>query len=218
VAGQDEAVLRAQLVEAYRSLAQSGVMHGSSGNLSLRMDAGMLITPSGIDAARIDAQGLVRLSLGGVVDGGGLPSSEWRMHAAIYERYPDTQAVVHTHADACVALACLRRGLPAFHYMVAGFGGDDVRCAPYAAFGSARLAALAVEALEGRTACLLANHGMMARGATMAAALSAAARLETLCRQYLMTLNAGTPILLDAEEMREVHARYADYGRASLPA
>ena len=215
---RDEAGLRAQVVEAYRKLAGSGVMHGSSGNLSMRVDGGMVITPSGIDADRIDADGLVRMSLDGRVDGDGLPSSEWRMHAAIYERYPETRAVVHTHADACVALACLRRGLPAFHYMVAGFGGDDVRCTAYAPFGSARLAALAVDALEGRSACLLANHGMMARGATMAAALSATARLETLCRQYLMVLNAGTPILLDAEEMREVHARYSQYGRASLPA
>ncbi|MFM1991185.1 MAG: hypothetical protein RJA99_4142 [Pseudomonadota bacterium] len=213
-----EAAARAAIVDGYRALDAAGLMHGSAGNVSARMGDTMLITPSGIDAARLDADGVVAMSLDGAVRGAGLPSSEWRMHAGVYRRHADAGAIVHTHADACVALACLRRGLPAFHYMVAGFGGDDVRCSPYAPFGSQRLADLAADALDGRTACLLANHGMLARGATVAAAVSATRRLETLCRQYLLALQAGEPVLLGADEMREVHGRYAVYGRGPMPA
>jgi L-fuculose-phosphate aldolase len=209
---------RDAVVAGYRAVAAAGMMHGSSGNVSVRAGDGMLITPSGIDVARLTADVLVEMALDGGVRGAGLPSSEWRMHAGIYLRHPEAHAVVHTHADACVALACLRRDLPAFHYMVAGFGGDDVRCAPYAPFGSARLAELAADAMAGRSACLLANHGMLARGASVAAAVAATLRLETLCRQYLLALQAGTPVLLDAGEMRAVHERYASYGRGAMPA
>lgn len=218
MAHTDDRAARDAVVAGYRAVADAGMMHGSSGNVSVRAGDGMLITPSGIDAARLAADGLVAMALDGTVRGAGLPSSEWRMHAAIYLRHPDAQAIVHTHADACVALACLRRDLPAFHYMVAGFGGDDVRCAPYAPFGSARLAQLSADAMDGRSACLLANHGMLARGATVPAAVAATVRLETLCRQYLLALQAGTPVLLDAAEMRAVHERYAHYGRGALPA
>jgi len=143
---------RDAIVNGYRALAAAGMMHGSSGNVSVRTADGMLITPSGIDAVRLAAGTLVEMSLDGDVQGAGLPSSEWRMHAAIYRRFPQAGAIVHTHADACVALACLRSDLPAFHYMVAGFGGDDVRCAAYAPFGSARLAELAADAMERRSA------------------------------------------------------------------
>jgi L-fuculose-phosphate aldolase len=213
-----EAAAREAIVAGYRTLAAEGLMHGSAGNVSARVGDRMVITPSGIDAARIGVDALVGMTLDGDAPGGGIPSSEWRMHAGLYRRHPQAGAIVHTHADACVALACLRRGLPAFHYMVAGFGGDDVRCAPYAPFGSARLAELAADAMEGRSACLLANHGMLARGATVAAAVASTLRLETLCRQYLLALQAGEPVLLDDTEMRAVHERYTHYGRGPMPA
>ena len=129
------------------------------------------------------------------------PSSEWAMHAAIYRAYPSAKCIVHTHADACTALACLNEALPAFHYMIANFGGDDVRCAPYVTFGTPELAQLAVQSLAGRTACLLANHGMIVHAATHDRALSDAIVLETLCRQYLLARSAGTVRLLTAEEM-----------------
>jgi L-fuculose-phosphate aldolase len=156
---------------------------------------------------------VVAMTLAGDVKGSVAPSSEWAMHAAIYLAYPAAQSIVHTHSDACTALACLNEGLPPFHYMVANFGGDDVRCAPYVTFGTPELARLAVAALAGRTACLLANHGMIVHATTADRALTAAVVLETLCRQYLLARSVGTPRQLSAEEMRAAHQRYQTYGQ-----
>jgi L-fuculose-phosphate aldolase len=155
----------------------------------------------------------VAMTLAGDVKAATTPSTEWAMHAAIYLAYPTAQCIVHTHADACTALACLNEALPAFHYMVANFGGDDVRCAPYVTFGTPELARLAVAALTGRTACLLANHGMIVHAPTPDRALAAATVLETLCRQYLLARSAGTVRLLSADEMRAAHERYRTYGQ-----
>ena len=208
---------REAIVEAYVRLDREGLNRGSSGNVSVRVgDDGMLISPTGIDAARITAAGIVAMGLDGSARGDGIPSSEWQMHAEIYRAFPETRAVVHTHADACVALACQRRGIPAFHYMVAGYGGNDIRCAPYETFGSAALARVAVAALRDRTACLLANHGMLARGPDLKAAVGTTIKLETLARQYWMTLQVGPPTLLSDAEMAEVLLRYRDYGRARM--
>jgi L-fuculose-phosphate aldolase len=208
---------REAIVEAYVRLDKEGLNRGSSGNVSVRDGVdGMLISPTGIDAARITAAGIVAIGLDGSPRGDGIPSSEWQMHAEIYRAFPDTQAVVHTHADACVAIACQRRVIPAFHYMVAGYGGNDIRCAPYETFGSAALARAAVEALRDRTACLLANHGMLARGPDLKAAVNTTLKLETLARQYWMTLQVGPPTLLSDAEMAEVQLRYRDYGRVRM--
>jgi L-fuculose-phosphate aldolase len=136
------------------------------------------------------------------------------MHAAIYRTCPDAGFIVHTHADACTALACLGSGLPAFHYMVVQFGGHDVRCAPYVTFGTRVLAEAAAEAISGRFACLLASHGMIVCGATAAQAMSRAVLLETLCRQYLLALSAGTPRLLTEQEMLGAQERFKTYGAA----
>ncbi len=208
---------RERIVHAYARLDREGLNRGSSGNVSMRSGSdGLLISPTGIDAARISADGIVELGLDGSARSEGIPSSEWRMHAEIYRRFPDAQAVVHTHADACVALACRRQGIPAFHYMVAGYGGNDIRCAPYAAFGSAALAAAAADALQDRSACLLANHGMLSRGRDLDAAVLTAIKLETLARHYWMTLQLGPPVLLSDAEMQEVRTRYEHYGRARM--
>ena len=208
---------RNAIVEAYVRLDREGLNRGSSGNVSVRMgDDGMLISPTGIDAARITATGIVAMGLDGSARSDGIPSSEWQMHAEIYRAFPETEAVVHTHADACVAIACQRRGIPAFHYMVAGYGGNDIRCAPYETFGSAALARAAVAALRERTACLLANHGMLARGPNLHAAVNTTLKLETLARQYWMTLQVGPPTLLSEAEMAEVLLRYRDYGRVRM--
>ena len=137
------------------------------------------------------------------------------MHAAIYRAAPEAGAIVHTHAEACTALACLGKGLPAFHYMIVAFGGGDVRCAPYVTFGTAELAAVAVAALEGRRACLLANHGVIVHAPTVAQALDDAIILESLARQYLLARAAGTPRLLTAPELTAARARFASYGRAA---
>lgn len=206
---------RAALVSLYRELARRGMNAGSSGNVSARTPAGMLITPSGCSAETLTARGLVAMALDGSVRGKATPSSEWSMHAAIYAAFPAASWIVHTHADACTALACLNEGLPGFHYMVTRFGGDDVRCAPYVTFGTPELAAVAAEAMQGRSACLLGNHGMIVHGRTMQEALTSAVLLETLCRQYLLARAAGAVRLLTEEEMRGAAERFRTYGQGS---
>jgi len=204
-----------QVAAVYRALAQRGMNAGSSGNVSLRTDDGMLITPSGCSAETLAADAVVALSLSGEVAGAGTPSSEWAMHAAIYRDYQEAGCIVHTHADACTALACLNAPLPAFHYMVVQFGGEDVRCAPYVTFGTPELARLAVQALAGRRACLLANHGMIVHGRDAEQALAGAVLLETLCRQYLLARSAGPVRLLTGEEMQAAVERFRTYGARS---
>jgi L-fuculose-phosphate aldolase len=206
--------LRRQVVMVYREIGHRGLIAGSSGNVSHRTLDGMIITPSGCSAATLEPDSLVPMTLQGDAQGSIAPSSEWAMHAAIYLAYPTAQCIVHTHADACTALACLNEALPPFHYMIANFGGDDVRCAPYVTFGTPELAQHAVQALQGRTACLLANHGMIVHALTADQALTNAIVLETLCRQYLLARSAGTVRLLTPEEMRAAHERYRTYGQA----
>lgn len=205
--------LAANVAEVYRQLGRHGLSAGSSGNVSARLPDGMVITPSGCTPETLTAGAVVTMSLDGNVSGGIAPSSEWPMHAAIYQTCPEAGAIVHTHADACTALACLNRDLPPFHYMVVQFGGPDVRCAPYVTFGTADVARVAVAALQGRSACLLANHGMVVHAATPAAALENALLLETLCRQYLLACSAGTPRLLGAEEIAAARERFKTYGQ-----
>lgn len=203
---------RAQVVTLYRELARRGMNAGSSGNVSLRHADGMLITPSGCSAERLAAEDVVAMTLSGDVCGAGTPSSEWAMHAAIYLDYPHARCIVHSHADACTALACLNEKLPAFHYMVVRFGGEDVRCAPYVTFGTPALARLAVAALAGRSACLLANHGMIVLGGDAEQALTDAVLLETLCRQYLLARATGPVRLLSAAEVQAAQERFKTYG------
>ena len=204
--------LQEQVAGVYRELTRLGINVGSAGNVSARTKTGMLITQSGASAETIAAGGVVAMTLDGAVEGPIAPSSEWHMHAAIYRANQRAGAIVHTHSDACTALACLREPLPAFHYMVLSFGGDDVRCAPYVTFGTPELAALAAEAIQGRTACLLANHGMIVHGPDLPAALRSAILLETLCRQYLLARSAGTPHLLTPAEMKAARERFKSYG------
>ena len=207
-------VLRREVAEVYRELGRLGLNIGSSGNVSARTRHGMLITQTGATAETVNAGSLIALALDGTLrkpGGNAAPSSEWAMHAAIYLADPAAQAIVHAHADACTALACLNEGLPAFHYMIASFGGEDVRCAPYVTFGTPELAELATAALVGRSACLLANHGMIVHAASPQKALSAALSLETLCRQYLLARSAGTPRLLTEAEMAAAMRRFETY-------
>lgn len=213
------ATLRGALVVLYRALAERGMNTGSSGNVSARTPDGMLITPSGCAAETLRGADLVPMDLAGGVPGDAVPSSEWSMHAAIYAAHPAAAWIVHTHADACTALACLNQALPGFHYMVTRFGGDDVRCAPYETFGTSELACAATAAMAGRSACLLANHGMIVHGSSADDALASAVLLETLCRQYLLARAAGTVRLLTAEEMQAAQERFKTYGkRAQAPA
>lgn len=203
----------------YQALGERGLIVGSAGNVSARTPEGMVITPSGGSPDRVGPAGLVHVTLAGAEleraqpnSGTPAPSSEWAMHAAVYRTCPEAAFVAHTHADACAALACLNERLPPFHYMVARFGGGDVRCAPYVTFGTPVLAQLAGDAILGRTACLLANHGMIVCAASAAEALSSATLLETLCRQYLLARSAGTPRLLTEQEMLDARQRFKTYG------
>jgi len=204
---------RRAVTRIYREIDRRGLIVGSAGNVSHRARGGMVITPSGCSAETLAPDGCVAMTLAGEVTGTVTPSSEWGMHAAIYRAFPAAKCIVHTHADASTALACLNEALPPFHYMLANFGGDDVRCAPYVTFGTPELAEAAVAALQGRTACLLANHGMIVHAATADAALTGAVVLETLCRQYLLARSAGTVRLLTDDEMRAAHERYKTYGQ-----
>lgn len=204
----------AEVLSLYTALGRAGLIQGSSGNVSARVPDGMVITPSGgTPEEPLATADLAVMALDGKVANAATPSSEWAMHAGIYQAAPATGFIVHTHADACTALACLGEALPAFHYMVVQFGGSEVRCAPYVTFGTPALAALAVEALRDRTACLLANHGMIVLGTTAAQALSRSLLLEQLCRQYLLARSAGTPRLLTEAEMAAAKERFRTYGR-----
>ncbi len=207
------AALRRDVAWLHREVCARGLNVGSAGNVSARIGEGMIITPTGVRGDTVDPDALVRMDFAGAYRGRIAPSSEWQMHAEIYRADPRAMVIVHTHADCCTALAALGRHIPAFHYDVAAFGGDDVRLAPYALFGSAELAGHAVAALEGRTACLLANHGMICHGRDAASALLTAIRLETMARQYLLALAAGEPIILGADAMAAVSERYKTYGQ-----
>jgi L-fuculose-phosphate aldolase len=198
--------------DLYTTLGERGLIVGSSGNVSERNDRGMIITPSGGSPDGVNDSGMAETTLDGTRLNNATPSSEWEMHAAIYHAFPAAACIVHTHADHCTALASLGRGLPPFHYMVVQFGGPDVRCAPYVTFGTPELAALAVTALKGRTACLLANHGMILHARDPEQALSRTLLLESLCRQYLLALAAGKPRLLSAKEITAAKQRFKTYG------
>jgi L-fuculose-phosphate aldolase len=204
------------LAQAARELHGSGMNLGTAGNLSERTVDGMRITPSGLPYAQLHADDLVRMTLDGRVlqaEAGRTPSSEWRFHAAIYREFAGAGAVVHAHSTHATSLACLGRGIPAFHYEVALAGGSDIRCAAYATFGTPELAENLLEALRGRQACLLANHGLVAWGQDLAAAISLATKVEQLAQMYLQCLQVGEPRILDDEEIEHVLQQYRHYAR-----
>jgi len=213
----DEKSAREAIVDAVRFLEDKRLNHGSAGNVSMRFGDGLLVTPTGGRGDWLTPDDIVHIALDGEVRGGGKPSSEWRFHAGILRTRPEAQAVVHTHADCCVALSCLRKPIPPFHYMIASFGGNDIPCSRYEPFGSPALAEVAIEAIKGHFACLLANHGMIAMGRSLQHALDLTVKLETLARQYILACQVGEPVLLDAEELVEVHSRYGSYGAAAMP-
>jgi len=203
---------RKAVADLYQDLGRRGLIQGSSGNVSLRTQDGMVITPSGGSPEGVRARDMAITTLDGDAWGEATPSSEWPMHAAIYQADPDATCIIHTHADACTALASLGEPLPAFHYMVLQFGGMTVPCAPYVTFGTPELAAHAAETIRGHSACLLANHGMIVHGRDAGQALDRALLLESLCRQYLMARAAGVPRLLTEEEMLAARERFRTYG------
>lgn len=203
----------AAILAACRAMNARGLNQGTSGNVSMRHGDGMTITPSGVPYGEASPEMMVPVASDGTPRGTLKPSSEWRMHLDLYRARPEAKAVVHVHSPYATALSCHRRGIPAFHYMVAVGGGPDIRCADYATFGTQALSDAMLAALDGRTACLLANHGQIAFGPTLERALWLAEEVETLARQYILARELGEPVALDAAEMSRVIDLFATYGR-----
>lgn len=206
--------LAQSVIDAALTMSTSGLSAGRSGNVSVRDGNRVLITPTGMAYEDLVPSDIVSMALdGSVLPGSRKPSSEWHFHAAIYAAREDVHAIVHTHSNAATALACLEEGIPAFHYMVAAAGGADIRCAPYATFGTEELAALAVEALEDRRACLLAHHGVIACGADLVKTYDLAVEVETLAEQYGRARLLGSVPLLSDDEMHRVLDKFKGYGQ-----
>ena len=215
---EPERNLRERLIAAVQRLDALGLNRGSSGNVSARGasdQSGFWITPTGMGAEGLGADDLAWVALDdGAASGAWQPSSEWPFHRAIYRARADLQAIVHVHSVHATALACLRRELPAFHYMVAVAGGDNVPCTPYHLFGSEELSSAVGAAFADRTACLMANHGLIAGGSDLEHAMKVAIEVEALCESYLAALSAGEPVLLTKDEMAQVIEKFSSYGKA----
>jgi L-fuculose-phosphate aldolase len=216
---EDSTALRQAVIDTARAMNAEGINVNKAGNVSARCTRGrhegLLITPTGLGYDLLAPDDLVFLRLAdGTPTGRRQPSSEWRFHLDICRRRPEFAAIVHTHSPSATALACHGRGIPAFHYMVAAAGGADIRCAPYATFGTQDLSDHALAALDGRRACLLAHHGVIACGASLDEALALAIEVEHLARMYLAACALGEPPLLADDEMAHVLVKFERYGQA----
>ena len=205
---------REQLLKIAQKLIATGLNKGTAGNASVRLKDGFLVTPSGMAVEDMTAASMVKMQFDGSYELDKIPSSEWRFHCDILNNRPEINAVIHTHSMFATTLACLHKSIPPFHYMIAVVGGDTIRCAPYALFGSQALSDNALAALIDRKACLLANHGMIALGRNLDDALAVAVEVENLCEQYwrILQLNPNPPLLSEAE-MREVFQQFKGYGK-----
>lgn len=202
---------RQQLIETVREMNRLGINQGMAGNASLRVEGGYLITPSAVAYDDLAPEDIILAHWdGGFESANDLrkPSSEWRFHRDILSKRPEFNAVIHTHGRAAMTIACQRRDIPPFHYMVALAGGNTIRCSGYATFGTQALSDHALKAMKGRKACLLANHGLLAAGNDLASALALAVEVETLSDTYWRTLQLGDPVLLSDDEMAEVLAKF----------
>jgi L-fuculose-phosphate aldolase len=206
--------LREAVIAACRALVQRGLTYGTSGNVSVRRDErSFFVSPTGMPYDALEPDDIPLMDLDGRWFGRRRPSSEWRFHRDVFASRDEVAAIVHTHSPKATSLACTGRGIPAFHYMVAVAGGPDIRCAPYYTFGTQELSAAAIAALEGRKACLLANHGVIAVGADLPAAVALAGEVENLAAQYCTALALGKVRILDEIEMRRVVEKFRTYGK-----
>lgn len=210
---ETERAARQSIIDACLRMNALGINQGTSGNISLRWNEGLLITPTSMPYERMKPEDIVFMRMDGSV-ATGRPSSEWRFHRDILAARPEINAIVHAHSTYCTTIAIMGRDIPPVHYMVAVAGGDTIRCAPYATFGTEELSQNAVAALHDRTACLLEHHGMIAIGGTLEKAMWLAVEVETLARQYHGCLAIGDPPLLSKEEIENVKARMGGYGHA----
>ena len=207
----DEIQLKQKLINLIREANARGINQGTSGNASVRQGEEIFITPSRVSYHSMQPEDIVTLNIQGEILSAGRykPSSEWRIHVDIFRAREDVHAILHTHGRAVSTLACLHRDIPAFHYMISVAGGDSVRCAPYATFGTQALSDMTLAALDGRQACLLANHGAISLGASLTQVMSVAEELEHLADVYWRCLQVGKPTILSALEMQEVLAQFA---------
>ena len=203
-----EYALRKEIISTCLAMERKGINQGTSGNVSARWQEGLLITPSGLAYETLSPEEIIYLEMDGTPHGPHSPSSEWRFHRDILQARADVQAVVHAHPAYCTAHAILGHKIPAVHYMIAAAGGSTIRCAPYATFGTDELSRGAVAALHERWACLLANHGLIACGVSLGKALWLANEVEVLAKQYYLSLQLGTPVVLSDEEMNVVVAKF----------
>ena len=209
--------LREQLIETAIAMNACGINRGTSGNLSVRMDGGFLITPSAMGYSELVPEDIVAMNLEGEWGGSNKPSSEWRFHRDIYRHRADARAILHAHPVFCTTLACQGRPIPAFHYMVAVAGGKDIRCAAYATFGTQELSDHVLIALIDRRACLMANHGLLCLEQDLPRALALATEIEQLAQIYHQCLTVGEPVILDDEEMETVLEKFKNYGLFQNP-
>jgi len=214
----NERSLREDIVANGLKLTPSGLSQGTSGNLSIRFGGGFLITPSGVPYGEITADDVVHVDMDGHYEHSRRPSSEWRFHRDIYAARAGVHAVVHAHPPYSTALAMCRMDIPAVHYMIAVSGGDSIRCSDYYTYGTQQLSDAVVRALEGRMACLMANHGMIATGANMEQAMWRAVEVETLARQYTLAMQIGKPVMLTDAEVIQALEKFGNYGLMSKQA
>ena len=207
--------IRSEIIASCREMNRRGLNQGVSGNISVRVPEGLLITPSGMEYDEMTPADMVIMHLDGTHEGSRRPSSEWRFHRDIMAKRPEIGAVTHMHSMFCATLSCLRKDIPAAHYMIVVGGGNSIRCTPYRAYGTQEIADAALKALEGRTACLLANHGMIATGPNLKKAMWLAVEVENLAAQYWRALQVGEPCLLTDEEVAATLAQFKNYGQGN---
>ncbi|MBW8752901.1 MAG: class II aldolase/adducin family protein [Sphingomonadales bacterium] len=210
-----EAALRAEIVACARELDASGLNRGSSGNVSARCGDALLITPSAIPASRLEPEMLARMPLEGRYgswEGPLKPSSEWRFHVDLMRARSDFDAIVHTHSPFATILSIAHKPIPAVHYMMAAFGGPEIRCSDYACYGTADLSAAVLRAIDGMAGCLMGNHGMIVGGPNLTRAAWLAHELEALAHQYFHVLQIGGGRILSAEELAETAKGFGTYG------
>lgn len=213
---EQELALGRQIIETCRDLERRGLNQGTSGNVSVRLgqgtEDGLLITPTALPYDIMQPEDMAHVRFDGGRSGRREPSSEWRFHLDVYRTRPDVGAVIHTHSGFSTTLACLGRPIPAFHYMIALFGGSDIRCCGYATYGTQELSDLVLEALQGRNAALMGNHGLIVLGPSLQRALALTVEAETLAMMYWRALQLGEPRLLPDDEIARVREKFATYG------
>lgn len=207
--------IRRAMIATCIKMNESGINQGTSGNISVRIDEGFLITPSGVPYDEMKPQDIVLMHIDASHEGPRKPSTEWRFHRDIMEKKPEVGAVIHLHSMFCTSLSILRREIPAIHYMIAVSGGPTIPCVPYVTWGTQQLADYILGALENRHACLLANHGMVCIGPNLKKAAWLAVEIETLAAQYWRALQVGIPYILPDEEVAHVIEKFKSYGQVS---